>query len=245
MEKITLTAHLRELRSRLIICCIAITVGFIPSYTYSEQIFDLLARPLYSLLPKGSNIIFTGYAEAFFLYLKLAFFAAVVEASPVILYQLWAFVAPGLHENEKRLAFPFIFFSSLFFAAGATFAYFVVFPTAFKFFLSYNSESLNALPVMGDYFSFASHLLLAFGLAFEFPVIMCFLAKIHVISHWYLRRNRKYAILIIFAAAAILTPTPDIVNQLLMAGPLLLLYELSILLIWLMEKKIPEPEFDA
>lgn len=236
-DKLTLTAHLEELRRCLVISSIAIGIGFIFSYAFSEEIFDWLARPLYRLLPPGDTLIFTGYPEAFFLYLKLAFFAGVVEASPVILYQIWTFVAPGLYGHEKKLAVPFILVSTFFFICGLLFAYFVVFPVAFKFFLGYNSEYLSAVPTIGEYFSFATRLLLAFGLVFEFPVVMCFLARMHVVNVSFLRRNRKYAILGIFILAALLTPTPDVVNQLLMAGPLIVLYELSIILVWLMERR--------
>ncbi|MFH1146099.1 MAG: twin-arginine translocase subunit TatC [Pseudomonadota bacterium] len=239
MERLTLTAHLQELRRRLVISLVAVAAGFLLSYPFSQEIFDWLARPLYRLMPADKSLIFTGYSEAFFLYLKLAFFSGLVIASPVLLYQLWAFVAPGLYAREKKSALPFIAFSTLFFIAGSLFAYFAVFPVAFKFFLGYDSEFITAVPVMGEYCSFAVHLLFAFGLAFQFPVAMCLLAKIHVVSTWILRRNRKYAVLVIFIASALITPTPDIVNQLLMAGPLMLLYEFSILLIWLMERKPP------
>lgn len=242
MEKLTLTAHLQELRKRLIVSSIAVGIGFAVSYAFSQEIFDWLARPLYRELPRGDTIIFTGYAEAFFLYLKLSFFAGVAEASPVLLYQLWAFVTPGLYEHEKKLALPFVLFSTVFFAAGVLFAYFVVFPSAFRFFLSYNSEALRALPAMGEYITFAVHLLLAFGLAFEFPVVMCILAKAGVVSVRLLRQGRKYAVLAIFILAALLTPTPDVINQLLMAGPLMVLYELSIVLIWFLERKAPAKE---
>ncbi|MEW6326316.1 MAG: twin-arginine translocase subunit TatC [Thermodesulfobacteriota bacterium] len=236
-EKLPLTAHLEELRRCLVISFMAIGIGFLFSYAFAQEIFDLLARPLYRLLPPRDVLIFTGYPEAFFLYLKLAFLAGVVEASPVILYQVWRFIEPGLYEHEKKMAIPFVLASTFFFVCGLLFAYFVVFPVAFKFFLGYNSEYLSAVPTIGEYFSFATRLLLAFGLVFEFPVVMCFLARMHVVTVSFLRRNRKYAILGIFILAALLTPTPDVVNQLLMAGPLLLLYELSILLIWLMERK--------
>lgn len=239
MERFTLTAHLQELRKRLVIALAAVAIGFLLSYPYAQEIFDLLARPLYRLMPADKSLIFTGYSEAFFLYLKLAFFSGTVIASPVLLYQVWAFVAPGLYAHEKKSAIPFIAFSTLFFAGGLLFAYFAVFPVAFKFFLGYDSEFISAVPDMGEYFSFAARLLFAFGLVFQFPVVMCFLAKIHVVSTWILRRNRKYAVLLIFILSALITPTPDIVNQLLMAGPLMLLYELSIFLIWLMERKPP------
>ncbi len=214
----------------------AVGIGFVFSYAFSQEIFDWLARPLYRLLPPGSALIFTGYPEAFFLYLKLSFFAGLIEASPVIVYQLWTFVSPGLYEHERKSAVPFVLFSTLFFVCGLLFAYFIVFPVAFEFFLGYNSEHVTAVPAIGEYFSFVMRLLLAFGLVFEFPVVMCLLAKMGLISVQFLKRNRKYAILCIFILAALLTP-PDVASQLLMAVPLIVLYEFSIVLIWLMERR--------
>lgn len=220
----------------MIISSIAIGVGFIVSYAFSQEIFDWLARPLYRLLPPGDELIFTSYPQAFFLYLKVSFFAGAVEASPVVLYQLWSFVAPGLYAHEKKAAIPFILVSSLFFACGLLFAYFIIFPMAFKFFLSYNSDYITAVPTISEYFSFVIRLLLAFGLVFEFPVVMYLLARIGVVNALFLKRNRKFAVLGSFIVGALLTP-PDVVSQLLMAGPLILLYELSILLISLRERR--------
>ena len=150
-------------------------------------------------------------------------------ASPVIFLQIWRFVAPGLYRHEKRVLLPFTAISTLCFLGGAAFGYFVVFPPAFRFLVGYASETLAPLPAVSEYFSLSLRLLLAFGIVFELPVFMVFLAKIGVVNTAFLRRNRKYAVLISFVAAAILTPTPDVVNQLFMAGPLLVLYEVSIL----------------
>lgn len=150
-------------------------------------------------------------------------------ASPVIFLQIWRFVAPGLYRHEKRVLLPFTAISTLCFLGGAAFGYFVVFPPAFRFLVGYASETLEPLPAVSEYFSLSLRLLLAFGIVFELPVFMVFLAKIGVVDTAFLRRNRKYAVLISFVAAAVLTPTPDVVNQLFMAGPLLVLYEVSIL----------------
>lgn len=150
-------------------------------------------------------------------------------ASPVIFLQIWRFVAPGLYRHEKQVLLPFTAISTLCFLGGAAFGYFVVFPPAFRFLVGYASETLEPLPAVSEYFSLSLRLLLAFGIVFELPVFMVFLAKIGVVNTTFLRRNRKYAVLISFVVAAILTPTPDVVNQLMMAGPLLVLYEVSIL----------------
>jgi sec-independent protein translocase protein TatC len=154
-------------------------------------------------------------------------------ASPVIFYQIWRFVAPGLYSHEKRVILPFTVISTVFFLSGAAFGYFLVFPPAFRFLVGYNTEFLASMPAVGEYFSLAIRLLIAFGVIFEMPVLMVFLAKAGLVSVSFLNRHRKYAILINFVIAAVLTPTPDVVNQLMMAGPLLVLYEISVVAVWL------------
>jgi sec-independent protein translocase protein TatC len=158
-------------------------------------------------------------------------------ASPVIFYQVWRFLAPGLYKHEKRVLLPFSFLSSLCFVSGAAFGYFVVFPPAFHFLVGYSNEFLMSLPAVSEYFSLALRLLIAFGVIFEMPVLMVFLAKIGVVDLAFLNRHRKYAILVNFIVAAILTPTPDVVNQLMMAVPLMVLYEVSIVAVWLFGRK--------
>jgi sec-independent protein translocase protein TatC len=153
----------------------------------------------------------------------------VVFASPVIFLQVWRFISPGLYRHEKRVAIPFVVISTLCFLAGAAFGYWVVFPPAFKFLLGYTSDFLEPLPSVDEYFSLALRLFFAFGLIFELPVLMVFLGRIGLVDKPFLVKNRKYAVLIAFIVAAILTPTPDVVNQVLMAGPLVVLYEISIL----------------
>ncbi|NOX80541.1 MAG: twin-arginine translocase subunit TatC [Deltaproteobacteria bacterium] len=160
--------------------------------------------------------------------MKLALVCGILFASPVIFLQAWRFVAPGLYRHEKRVLFPFAAVSSLCFLGGAAFGYFVIFPPAFRFFLGYASNILDPLPGVSEYFSLALQLLISFGVIFELPVFMVFLAKAGVVDTAFLRRNRKYALLISFIVAAIVTPTSDVVNQLLMAGPLVILYEISV-----------------
>jgi len=227
-EKIPFTAHLEELRKRLIVCFIAVGIGFVLSYGFKEKLFQILTRPLISVMQTGDKLIFTGLPEAFFTYLKVALLSGIILSTPVIFYQFWMFVAPGLYEKEKRHMIPIVFLSTFFFVGGSFFGYFIVFPYGFKFFLGFASEIIQPLPSMREYLSFASKLLLAFGLVFELPLVITFLAKLGMVSVSFLKKNRKYALLLFFVGAAILTP-PDVVTQVMMALPLILLYEISII----------------
>ncbi len=173
----------------------------------------------------------------FFFYFKLALVCGAVLASPVIFLQIWRFVSPGLYHHEKRIVIPFTIISTLCFVAGAAFGYFVAFPPVFHFLLGYSSAFLEPMPAVDEYFSLALRLFLAFGLIFELPVFMVFLGKIGIVDKPFLVKNRKYAVLAAFVVAAILTPTPDVVNQLLMVGPLILLYEVSIVAVAIFAKK--------
>lgn len=161
----------------------------------------------------------------------------ILLASPVLFSQIWRFIAPGLYKHEKKILLPFTLLSTLCFLGGAAFGYLVVFPPAFRFLVGYNNEYLTSLPAVSEYFSLALRLLLAFGAIFEMPILMVFLAKVGVVDVAFLNRNRKYAILINFIIAAILTPTPDVVNQMMMGVPLLILYEISVVAVWLFGRK--------
>ncbi len=226
-DKIPFTSHLEELRKRLIVCVISVVIGFVISYFFSEQLFHILVKPLQKELPPDSLLIFTGLPEAFFVYLKISMFAGIFLSCPVILWEIWGFVAPGLYDHEKKYIFPFVIFSSILFIIGLLFCYFIVFPFAFKFFMGYSSDIIRALPSIKEYLSFTLKLLLAFGVIFELPIFVLFLAKMGIVNEKMLRSQRKFAILGIFVVAAILTP-PDVVSQILMAVPLLVLYEISI-----------------
>lgn len=232
-EGLPLHEHLNELRERLIHSLLALVVGFAIAYYFIDSIFDIIAKPLKQVLPEGSNIIFVAYSEGFFAYLKLAFVCGIFIASPIILYEIWAFIAPGLYRHEKRIILPLAFISSLCFVGGGLFGYFVVFPAAFGFFAGYSGAGLKLMPNITEYLSLAMHLLFAFGLVFELPVAMLCLGLLGVIDVEKLKKWRRYAILIAFIIAAIFTPTPDVINQTLMAIPLVLLYELGIWLVWL------------
>jgi len=167
----------------------------------------------------------------------LALVSGVLLGSPVIFWQIWKFVAPGLYKHEKKVLLPFSFLSSVCFLGGAAFGYFVVFPPAFRFLLGYSADFLSPMPAVNEYFSLSLRLLIAFGVIFELPILMVFLAKIGIVDVPFLNKNRKYAILINFIIAAILTPTPDIVNQMLMGVPLLILYEISVVSVWIFGRK--------
>ena len=227
-EKLPFTVHLEELRRRLIICFSAIGVGFVICYIFSRRLFEILMMPLLSAMPPEEKLIYTGLPEAFFTYLKVAFLAGVLLAIPIIMYQLWMFIAPGLYDKEKRFALPIVFLSSVFFVGGALFGYFVVFPFGFKFFMGFSSDYVRPLPSMKEYLGFSAKLLFAFGIVFELPLFITFLAKLGIVDVPFLKAKRKYAILLFFVFASILTP-PDVITQILMAGPLILLYEVSII----------------
>ena len=219
--------HLSELRGRLVRCTVAVMVGFIACWAVVDPIFDALVDPLLKVLPDGSHAIYTTLPEGFFTRMHIAFVAGVFVSSPVIFYQIWSFIAPGLYEEEKRHILPVAFMSAVFFVSGGAFCYFIVFPQAFAFFVSYATDSIVAMPKVSDYLSFVLKLILAFGLVFEMPLFAFFLARMGIITAELMRRVRRYAILAIFIVAAILSP-PDVVSQLLMAAPMLVLYEISI-----------------
>lgn len=222
-----LLEHLAELRSRLTRAAIAVGVCFGVCWYFVDPLFNVLVDPLLAVLPDGTHAQYTTLPEAFFTRMHIAFVASVFMASPVIFYQIWAFVAPGLYDEEKRYIIPIAFLSALFFISGAAFCYYIVFPYAFSFFISFSSPEIVITPKISDYLGFVLKLLFAFGLIFEMPIFTLFLARLGVLTAGMMRKGRKYAIVVIFILAAILTP-PDVVSQLLMACPMLLLYEASI-----------------
>lgn len=238
-------SHLTELRKRLISCAIAVGAGFAITYFFAEKLFQILILPLKANMPEGDRLIFTNLPEMFFTYIKTSFIASIFLVAPFIFYQVWMFVAPGLYQKEKKFVIPFVFFSSILFVGGALFGYFVVFPFGFKFFLGFANDSIQALPSVKQYFSFAIKLLFAFGVVFELPVLIFFLAKMGLVTPDFLRKKRKYAILLTFVLAAILTP-PDVITQCMMAGPLIVLYEVGILIAMVSgKKKVAEKEDEA
>ncbi len=228
-EKQPFLTHLEELRNRLIVCAIAIGIGFVISYIFSKQLFSFLILPLTEVLPADSHLIFTNLPEMFIAYIKVALIAGIILAIPVIFYELWMFLAPALYRREKGYLIPFVLFSSILFLVGSLFGYFVVFPYGFKFFIGFATEDIQALPSVKQYFSFTIRLLLAFGVVFELPVVVFFMTKIGLITPDSMKRFRKFAILSSFILSAILTP-PDVATQMMMALPIIILYEVSILI---------------
>jgi len=236
-EKMPFTAHLEELRTRIIRIIIAATIGFGVCWYFKEWLFQIITRPLYRVLPPNSFMIYTSLPEAFFNYMKISFYASLFLISPYILYQLWKFVSPGLYKSEKKYMFPFVISSTILFICGILFGYYLALPPAFSFFVEFSSDFLKPMFSMREYLSLSLKLLLAFGVSFELPVVIFFLARIGVVNSKMLSRNRRYAILIIFIAAAILTPSPDALTQIIMAVPLMGLYEIGIIVAKLAEKK--------
>ena len=246
-----LTAHLEELRTRLIRALLAIAIGFAACYGFSEPLVTFLIRPLQSIRPEQSLVIGTGVTDAFFTKLKVAAVAGIFLASPAVFYQAWQFVAPGLYERERRVALPFSLAASFFFITGAAFCYYAVFPVAFRFFLE-QFTSIDIAPQIrvNEYLSFVSRMLLAFGATFELPVATFFLARIGLVTHRMMMAVWRYAIVVIFIVAAVLTPGPDVASQMLMATPLLILYGLSIGIAYLVgrpssSERASEPEDEA
>jgi len=243
-DRMPLTAHLNELRKRLIVSLIAVAVGFSVSYFFRERLFHLLTRPLEKHLPEGSALQYIGLPEAFITYLKLCLFSGFFLAMPVILFEAWKFVSPGLYSREKRYVIPFVLCTTLFFIGGAAFCYFLVFPFVFRFFMEFSEGSLRAMPALHQYLSFVTHMIIAFGLVFEMPIIFFFLGRVGLVNYKWLARQRRIAIVLVFVAAAVLTPGPDVASQLLLAGPLLILFELSLQVVRFTGRK-PAPEEDA
>ncbi|MGE5235937.1 MAG: twin-arginine translocase subunit TatC [Acidobacteriota bacterium] len=236
LPRMTLLEHLEELRRRIMWSLLAITVGFLSCWYFAKPIFAWLSRPLTQFLPAGDKLAFTGLVDPFMLYIKVALLAGIFVASPVILHQLWLFIAPGLYRDERRVAIPFIVFTTLFFVAGGYFGYAVAFPMVCRFLLQVGSDFRQVITV-NEYFSMASKIILGLGLVFELPVLILFLARLGIVTHRFLLRQFRYAVLIIFIIAAIITPTPDVATQSVFAFPMIALYLLGVLVAWLFGKK--------
>jgi sec-independent protein translocase protein TatC len=235
-------SHLIELRDRLLRAIIALLVAFLCLVPFSKQIYAWLAQPMLAQLPAGVAMIATEVTSPFFIPIKVTLLAAVVLALPVILYQVWAFVAPGLYAHEKKLVGPLVFASTFLFLAGMLFAYFVVFPIVFGVMKTFTPEGVAWMPDIGAYFSFAINMFLAFGITFEVPIAVILCVKVGIVSVAKLREIRPYVIVGAFVIAAIVTP-PDVLSQLLLAVPLCLLYEAGIIIAAMMVRSsAQEPE---
>lgn len=226
LDRMTLMEHLEELRDRIVRSLIALTVAFFGCWIFVERIADFLAQPVYDALP-GKKLAFLGVTDAFVLYVKVAALAALFLASPIVLYQFWRFVSPGLYRRERFYAIPFVVIGSLFFLAGGAFAYYVAFPFAVDFLLEMGS-AFEAVITVDRYFRFLMVVVLGLGLMFELPLVIFFLAQIGVVTPRFLMRHFRWAVLGIFIAAALITPTPDVVNLCLFALPTIGLYLLGV-----------------
>jgi sec-independent protein translocase protein TatC len=225
-DKMPFMEHLGELRVRIVRSIIAILIGLVVAFPASQYIMDFLARPI---LATGNTLVFLAVTEAFWVKMKVALFTGLFLASPAILWQVWRFVSPGLHQHEKKYAVPFVVIGSLLFIGGGAFSLLVVTPGAVAFLLSYGGPGLQPMISIGSYFDFMLKFTLAFGAIFEVPLALTLAARMGLVTPKGLAKNRKYAILGAFVAAAILTPTPDMINQSLMAGPIIVLYEIGII----------------
>lgn len=251
-EKMPFTEHLSELRKRIVISLSALVIGFLISFNYSENIFEALILPLkseisfnmhspfISLVPskiKNPSLVFLAPAEAFWMHLKVSFVAGLVLCLPVILHQLWKFISPGLLLKERKYIGPFVVSASLLFLAGASFCFLFVLPFAMGFLLTYKTGSMTPMLSVGSYVDFCLKFILSFGAVFELPIVIVLLTRMGIVTPKTLAKNRKYAILLAFVLAAILTPTPDAFNQTLMAVPIIILYEAGILVSRLFVRK--------
>lgn len=245
--KMPLLDHLVELRSRLIYAVAAFIVCFFAGYYLAEPIFRFLVEPLHDMWAgqEGRRLIYTALHEAFFTYIKVGFFFAACVSFPIVSAQLWLFIAPGLYKHERKALLPFIVATPVLFLLGASMVYYVVIPLAWQFFASFETSgaggqlAMTLEPKVDQYLSLVMRLIFAFGVAFELPVLLILLAKVGIVSADGLRAKRKYAIVVAFVAAAILTP-PDVISQVLLAVPIILLYEISILAAQFIEKKREE-----
>lgn len=228
--------HLDELRKRLIASVYALLAGCVIAFFFVNRIQAFIFVPLHEALG-GADFIYTKGFEPFMLMMKTGALAGLLIASPFIIWQLWLFIAPGLYANEKRFAIPFVFFSSVFFLLGATFSHYVAFPWTWAFFRSWETEYVKFLPDIGEAFSIYVKMILAFGVIFQMPTLVFSLARMGLVTAGWLAKNTKYAVLIIFIVAAVISPGTDVVSQALMAGPMLALYAFSILVAWIFAKK--------
>lgn len=234
-REMSLVEHIAELRYRLVRAAAGIVVGMCFCWGFSEQIFNIIRKPIQAFLPQG-GLIYTAPIDKFMAHIKISFMCGVIISAPFWLYHLWKFISPALYKNEKRFAMGFIFFGTLQFLMGLAFTYFIILPMAFKFLMNFGGDIDKPMITIEHYLGFFTQTSLIFGMAFEMPVILTFLGIVGVIGSEFLRKNRRYAVVIITASSAILAP-PDAVSMILLMVPLWVLYEISILTVRFFEKK--------
>jgi sec-independent protein translocase protein TatC len=235
-DKMTFLEHLEELRERLVRCCIYLAVAFGGCWFFREQIFHFMTQPMRKA-GFTDKFIFTGMAESFLLYMKMAFFVGIFVALPLILWEIWGFIAPGLYKHEKTWAIPFVGMGSIFFTAGALFGHYFLFPMTFQFLYTFGGKDMQFLPRIGEYWSFYSWFLLGLGLVFQIPVVIFVLARLGLVTPGLLLRGWKFAVVFCFVASAIITPTPDMVTQTALAAPMIGLYLLGVAVAYFFGKK--------
>jgi sec-independent protein translocase protein TatC len=240
--KMSFLEHLDELRKRLIACVYALVIGCVVSFVFVNHTERFILEPLQQMMPGGQRLVFTAPTEGFMTMMKIGALGGLFVALPFIVLQLWLFIAPGLYANEKRFAVPFVLLGTFFFVAGAAFSHYIAFPYTWRFFLGFENEYLQFLPKLSDVFSLWVKMLLAFGVIFQMPTIVFFLARMGMVTAGFLVRHTKYAVLIIFVLGAVLSPGTDVVSQAMMAGPMLILYGLSIAIAWMFAKRKPKDE---
>ncbi len=241
LKRMTLIEHLEELRARLMWSIVAVFVGFLLCWYWAQPIFAWMAMPITQFLPAGDKLAFTGLVDPFMLYMKVALLAGIFLASPVVLWQFWLFVSPALYRHERRLVVPFVTLTTVFFLSGGYFGYKVAFPMVVKFLLSVGKDFRQVITI-NEYFAMASKVILGLGLVFELPVLIMVLARFGIVTAKLLLKYFRFAVLIIFIIAAIITPTPDIPTQCVFALPMIGLYLLGVLVAWLFGKKRPVEE---
>jgi sec-independent protein translocase protein TatC len=229
--------HLDELRKRIVNSCIAVAVGIAATFWWIDPIFNFILAPTRRALPPGVKLVYTQPGEAFSLYITVALIAGLIVGAPYIMFQVWMFIAPGLYSNEKRLAIPFVALTTIGFIAGAAFNHYIAFPYLMKFFGTFNTPDLAFMPKLEDVFGLYSKMLIGMGIVFQMPTVVFFLAKMSLITARFLITNFKYAILIMFVAAAVITPSGDMMTQVIFAAPMIGLYLLSIVIAWIVGPK--------
>jgi len=236
-SKMSFLEHLDELRKRLIYIVYSLIAGCAIAYIFIGRIFDFIMKPMQQVLPPGSYLQYTSGAEPFMLYIKIGFLTGIFISSPLILWQVWKFIAPGLYTHEKKFAIPFVFLSTVFFVSGGLFAHYIAFPVTWVFFNSFSTDYMKFVPKIDEAFSLYTKMLLGFGAIFEMPTLVFFLARMGVVTGQFLLKYFKYAFLIIFIVAAVISPGTDMMSQIVMAIPMLGLYIISIAIAFIFQKR--------
>jgi len=230
--------HLEELRKRLLVSIVAVFASFLVAWAWAPEIFEFLARPIRKVLPPGQELAYTTLTEPFLMYFRVALLAGTLIASPVLLWQVWLFISPALYRREKKWILPFVGFGAVFFLSGCAFAYYEAFPLVVNFLVGIG-RPFHAVITINEYVSMATKLILGLGLCFEMPILVFFLARLGIVSERWLLAKFKYAVLVIFIVAAVITPTPDMATQCVFALPMIALYLLGIGVAWIFRKRSP------